>query len=39
MKLGNKTALGIDISQTGIRLVLLRGGADGAELRPFRRAP
>ncbi|MHC4345562.1 MAG: type IV pilus biogenesis protein PilM, partial [Planctomycetota bacterium] len=32
MKLGNKTALGIDISQTGIRLVLLRGGADGAEL-------
>jgi Tfp pilus assembly protein PilN len=32
MKLGNKTALGIDISETRIKLVLLRGGAYGAEL-------
>ncbi|MHC4356871.1 MAG: pilus assembly protein PilM [Planctomycetota bacterium] len=32
MKLGNKTVLGIDISEASIKLVLLRGGADGAEL-------
>jgi Tfp pilus assembly protein PilN len=32
MKLGNKSALGIDISQTRIRLVLLKGGPDGAQL-------
>ncbi|HUT29885.1 MAG TPA: pilus assembly protein PilM [Sedimentisphaerales bacterium] len=32
MKLGSKNALGIDISETRIRLVLLKGGSQGAEL-------
>jgi len=39
MKLGIKTALGIDISQTRISLVLLGGGADGAELLKSADAP
>jgi Tfp pilus assembly protein PilN len=32
MKLGSKTALGIDISETRISLVLLKGSSQGAEL-------
>jgi Tfp pilus assembly protein PilN len=32
MKRGTQTALGIDISKSGIRLALLRKGADGIEL-------
>lgn len=39
MKLGTKTALGIDISQSRINLVLLRSGAKGAELLKSAGAP
>ena len=39
MKLGAKTALGIDISQSRINLVLLKGGAKGVELLKSASAP